>query len=183
MVKISPRHLKVIGFYFGISDFNKTDAMRRAGFAHPNKNTSVFARPEVRAEVARRQQLIQERYELSHEILVGELMRIVRSSVLDFMTVEDDGSMLVDLNKADADQLRAIGEVTIESYMQGKGEKMREVKRIRVKPHDKLRAIDSLMRHAGLSKEKSVFEGAGDLVDRIVAARRRTDPSLVKEDE
>ena len=66
----------------------------------------------------------------------------------------------------------AIGEVTVETYMEGKGEEAREVKRVRVKPWSKLAALDQLMRHAGLSKDKT-NAALLDVAARLTAGLKR----------
>lgn len=176
-MKLTARHQRLVDYYFGVSNFNKTDALRREGYAHPNKNCDMFNRPDITAEVKRRQAIIRDRYEVTYERVVEELARIAFSSPLDYMGLNtEDGTFFIDLSKIDADQIRALGEMTVETYVEGKGDDAKTVRRMKLKPWSKQAALDSLMRHAGLSKEKSAFEGAGDLVERILAARKRSAP-------
>lgn len=176
-LKLSPRHREVVNYYFGVSNFSKTDAIRRAGYAHPNKNCGIFSLPAVKAEIERRERVVRERYNVTYDRVVDELARIAFSSPLDFMEPDEDGGMTVDLTKADADMLRAIGEFQIETYIEGRGEDAQRVKRVKLKPWNKQAALEALMRHAGLSKEKSPLEVMGDLAARILAARKRVAPS------
>ena len=169
--KLSPRHREVVDYYFGASNFNKTDAIRRAGYAHPNKNNAIFNVPAVVAEVERRHELVRERYEVNYDRVVGELARIAFSSPLDFWEVDEDGKATIDLMNADADSLRAVGELKVRTYTEGRGEDARVVTETTLKPWNKNAALDSLMRHAGLSREKSPLEGAGGLFSRILDAR------------
>lgn len=171
--KLTDRHRKLVDFYFGVSNFNKTDALRREGYAHPNKNCDLFNHPNIKAEVARRHAVIRERYKVSYDRVVEELARIAFSSPLDYTEISDDGTFVIDLSKIDADQIRALGEMSSKTYTDSSGNVVTELK---LKPWSKQAALDSLMRHAGLSKEKSPFEGAGDLVERIIAARKRSAP-------
>ncbi len=43
--------------------------------------------------------------------------------------------------------------MTIETYFDGKGENARQVKRIRIKPYDRLKALDKLAQHLGLGAD------------------------------
>lgn len=171
--KLSDNHRKVLDCYYGVSNFNKTDALTRAGFKKPNKAHKVFSRPSVVAEMKRREEKVRKRYEVTHERIMAELARVAFSSVLDYLQVEPGGRVYIDLSRADADQLKAIGEVTVDTYVEGRGDEAREVKRVRVKPWNKLEALDKLARHGGLSLDKVKVEGTVTLVDRITAARRR----------
>ena len=47
-----------------------------------------------------------------------------------------------------------------------------ETTEVRVKPHSKVTALDQLMRHAGLSKDKAAGALA-DLAERVLAGQRR----------
>lgn len=172
--KINPRMNQMLDYFYGVSRWNKTDALRRAGYKNPNSQLTKFELPAVKLEMARREKKVQERYEVSYDRVVGELARIAFSSVLDFAEIQKDGTILYDFSETTADEMKALGEVSIETYTEGRGEGAREIKRIRVKPWNKLQALQDLMRHAGLSKEKTPFEGAADLVDRILAGRKRT---------
>ena len=173
---LSLRQGKMLDAYYGPSNFCKTDALRRAGYKHPDGQHNKFNLPKVKEEMERREAEVRDRYEVTHERIMGELARIAFSSIRDLAHVDDDGNLIIDpqtLGQASPDDLRALGEVTVETYVEGKGDQAREVKRIKVKPWPKLQALDQLMRHGGLSKEKSPFEGVADLVDRINAGMRR----------
>lgn len=179
---LAPRHEMALNYFYGISNFNKTDALRRAGYKSPKEYLHLFAREDVKAAMAAREEETRERYAVDYDNLMRELMRVAVSSPFDFLEFDEDGNTYVDLEKLTAEQARAIGEVTIETYMEGRGENAREVKRIKVKPWNKLEAADKVLRHAGISKEKSPLAGAAnDLVDRINAGMRRV--SNVKEDD
>ena len=172
-MKLSPRHKEVVDNFFGVSNLNKTDALRRAGYKHPNDRLAIFAIPAVKAEVARRQEALVERYDASYERIMDELARIAFATPLDYFEIEDDGRIVIDLRKADADALRALGEIKVTTWTQGNGEHEKEVTTVRFKQWNKQKALEALLRHSGQSREKSPLEGAGDLVDRIIAGRKR----------
>jgi phage terminase small subunit len=175
--KLSDRDKQVLNFYYGISRLNKTDALRRAGWAHPNKGLQFYTRPAIKAEMERREAQDRERYEITHERIMDELARIAYSSIFDFAEITDDGQFILDeetLAKASMKEIAALGEVTVETYMEGKGEDARQVKRVKIKPWNKLSALGDLMRYGGLSKEKSQVGEMASLMERIIAAREQS---------
>ena len=48
------------------------------------------------------------------------------------------------------DDWAAISEVQTEDYVDGRGEDARSVKKVKVKMHDKLRALDAMAKHVGI---------------------------------
>lgn len=179
--KLTDQQRRLVDYYFGVSNFNKTDALRRAGYGSPNDNHKVFDGLAVGEEIERRHALVRERYEVTYERVVAELARVAFSSPLDYMEPQEDGTFLIDLRKTSADEVRAIGELKVEYYTEGRGEDAREVKRVTLKPWNKTQALDLLARHAGLSREKSPLEGAEGLIERIMAGRRRVAASEEEE--
>jgi phage terminase small subunit len=171
--KLNPRHQRLIDFYFGPANFYKTRALRMAGYAKPDKYLRLFDHPQVSAEVERRYRELRERQAITYDNISQEIAKIAFASLLDYATVDrNTGDLLVDFRQAEAAHLAAIGEVTVETYVGGKGEAAREVKRVRVKPYNKLQALEMLMKHAGLSKDTS-SDAAADLAGRIIAGQRR----------
>lgn len=113
--------------------------------------------PNVKAEIARLQARHNERLDLSTERLLKELARVGYASMRDFVRVDEDGQPHLDLSDLEEDDWAAIGELTTETYWEGKGAGAREVKRTKWKLHDKLGALDKLAKHHGLYKQ-----GQGD---------------------
>ncbi len=172
--KLLDRQRAVIDYYFGPAHFNRAKALEMAGYALPNKYWRFWEKPAVKAEIERRHAEIRAAYEVTYERTVSELARVAYSNVADFIEVDPvTGDFVIRLDRANAEQLRALGgEVTVEEYTDGKGENARPVKRMKFKPWNKVAALEALMRHAGLSKEKAPTIMV-DLVDRINAGRAR----------
>jgi phage terminase small subunit len=57
------------------------------------------------------------------------------------------------------DQTAALSEVTIDDYVDGRGEDARDVKRIRFKLQPKIEALDKLGRHLGMFVDRTRIEG------------------------
>ena len=184
-LKLSDRHRQVINHYYGEAKFNKNQALRMAGYAHPNKQQAIFARPEVVTEMQRRETRVRGRYEITYDRVVDEIAKMAFSSIADYAEVTADGFVVNErtLALATPEELAALGEVTVETYMDGVGDYAEQVKRIKIKPHNKLQALEMIMRHAGLSKEKTPMSEALSLVDRIITAREQVSTTPVIEEE
>lgn len=168
--RLCAKHQKVVDFYFGVSNKVWTDACRRAGYKTPKRHGHVSRHPQVIEEVKRREAMVRARYDVTYERIMDELARIAFASPSDYMKKTDDGLLEFDFSETDPDQLRALGEVSIDESTDRDG---RPIRRLKVKPWSKLDALDKLARHAGLSKEKREISITGPLADRILAGRAR----------
>ncbi len=124
-------------------------------------------------EIERRHRKVREKYEVTYDRVLEEIAKIAYSNIADYMSInQSTGEVEFDFSDADAAVLAGIGEIQVDTRIEGTGEDACEVKRIRVKPHNKSAALDMLMRHAGLSKDKA--SGAlADLAERIAAGQKR----------
>ena len=106
-------------------------------------NGKVQVRLEtLRAEIAKR-------HDITIDKIVRELALIGFSNMLDYISVQE-GDAFVDLSKLTREQAAAIGEITSETYLEGKGEDARTVKRTKFKLSDKRGALVDLGKHLGM---------------------------------
>ena len=172
------RHEKLIDFYFGEANFNKSKALRLCGYACAHKYTRLFDHPAISEEIERRYAELRKRHEVTFERVRDEIARVAYTNIYDYATPAKDskgrftGDLIFDFAQLDAATAAAIGEVVVETYTEGKGDDAREVKRIRVKPWNKLVALEQLMRHAGLSKDKT-GAALADVAGRLAAGLKR----------
>lgn len=176
--RLSLRHEKLVDSYFGEANFCKTKALRMCGYAHAHKYTRLFDHPAIVEEIERRHRVLRERYKVDFDRVQEEIAKIAYSNIYDYATLalngkgQPTGDLIFDFSQMDAVTAAAIGEVTVEVYTEGSGESAREVKRVRVKPWNKLDALEKLMRHGGLSKDKG-DAALGDLAERLRSALSR----------
>lgn len=171
--RLSLRHERLVDLYFGPANFCKSKALRMCGYAHPHKYTRLFDHPAVAEEIERRHREVRERHRVDFDRVQDEIAKIAFFSIYDVARLDEaTGDLLLDFRHLDAAAAAAIGEVTVEVYTEGSGDEAREVKRVRVKPWNKLDALDKLMRHGGLSKDKG-DAALGDLAERLRAALSR----------
>ena len=81
--------------------------------------------------------------------------------------------MHVDLSKVTRDQAAAIHEITVDEYMEGKGEDARRVKRTRFKLCDKDRSLELLGKHLKLFTERVEVSALEGLPEQLAEARKR----------
>jgi phage terminase small subunit len=82
--------------------------------------------------------------------VVTELKLLAFANIMDFMRIGENGDPYIDMSAMTRAQATALAEFTVDDYMEGRGEDAREVKRIRIKMHDKLRPLVELGKHLGM---------------------------------
>lgn len=78
--------------------------------------------------------------------VLEEIRRIGFANLGDFIEVQSDGSAVIDLTlaKERPDLMAAVSEIIVEEYTEGGGENARNVKRVKLKLHPKLPALEKL---------------------------------------
>ena len=173
---LTPREWLAIGHYFAPEvNYNKAEACRRAGYAFPSSQANrVFGRPPVVAEINRRRAELAVKFDIGPADVLRELTKLAFFNLGDYGEIDaTTGEFLIDLSEVTRDQMAALGSYEIETYTKGSGEEAREVKRVRIKPPDKLGALDKLARHLGLFNDKMNVNVNGDLAAAILAAKNR----------
>ena len=98
------------------------------------------------------------RAEIEADDVIRELAKIGFANMLDYITIGEDGDPYVDLSNLTHEQAAAIGEVTVEDFMDGRGEDARAVRKIKFKLADKRAALVDLGRHFALFTDKAVVD-------------------------
>ena len=70
--------------------------------------------------------------------VVAELYKIAAANMADYMRSTPQGDPYLDFSALSRDQTTALSEVTVDDYVDARGEDAREVKRVKFKLHDKL---------------------------------------------
>lgn len=182
---VSDRHMRVIDEYM-INGMNKYQAIKSQGYsdAMAVRNCDIFGRRDVQEEISRRQSKLADKAEVTAEWLIAKYKQIVEANLGDMLEKDEDGNYTgqVDLNRANADHLAALSDVAVDSYTEGRGAGAKEVKRVRVKLHDRLRAMEALGRHLGMFDDKLTVKGEVDLISKIQAGRMRAAAKKAEED-
>jgi phage terminase small subunit len=148
---LTPRQARFVEEY--VADLNGKQAAIRAGYSPKNAEVQAsrmlrYAKVEAAFRVA--VQARSNRTQITADRVVTELAKLAFSNIFDFITMQSDGSVLVDLSRVPRYQAAALHEIMIDEHTEQSGEEARKVKRIRIKLCDKKAALDSLARHLGM---------------------------------
>jgi len=144
---LSPRHERFVLEY--LRDGNATQAYIRAGYSRRGAQPSasrLLRQPHIEAAIAAGQQRIAAALEISVERLGREYARIAFANIDDFVRVEADGRLRVDLDKASQAQRARIVELKIANH--SKPEQTVTLKL------GKLKALEMLTHRVGLFARK-----------------------------
>jgi phage terminase small subunit len=95
-----------------------------------------------------------DRYAISKERIARELAISAFGSLADYLRIGEDGVPVVNLSGCDSDQLAALAEITVDHVQTGSGEDAQTIRRIKVKPYDRNKALLDLAKLCGFIEEK-----------------------------
>ena len=99
------------------------------------------------------------RLAISKERVLDELAKLAFSNMADYLKIGADGQPRVDFSKLTRDQAAALTEVTVEDFLDGRGEDARQVRKVQFKLADKRGPLVDLGRHLGLFKDRVEHSG------------------------
>ncbi len=185
--QLEQKHFMAIEYY--MRGCSKKEALLRAGYpptTAAKQQARVFGRVDVQREIERRRQGIRTRTHAMADRIKEELARIAFFNIGTILEITSDGDIVYDFEHASMEELAAIGEVTVEEFVEGRGPGARDVRRVRVKPHDKKAALDSLARIYGMFHDNlTVSPGDGESVEERLnrgRARVREEPGGASRD-
>ena len=137
---LTPRQQRFVEEY--LVDLNATRAAIRAGYSRKTaqeQSSRLLSNVMVAAAVATAQAKRSERTEITQDRVLTELAKIGFANMADYMVATPGGDPYLDFSALTRDQAAALQEVTVEDYLEGRGENAREVKRVKFKLADKPR--------------------------------------------
>jgi phage terminase small subunit len=135
-------------------DLNATQAAIRAGYSQKTAKAighENLTKPDIQAAIQEAQKEAQKRAEVTLDDILNEYKRIAFSGMSKFLRVSPDGDPIVDLSACTPQDLDLLAEATVEDFTEGRGEDARDVRRIKIKPLDKMKALEVLGKHLGLA--------------------------------
>lgn len=158
---LTPKQQRFIKEY--LIDLNATQAAIRAGYSEKTASQigeqnlrKLEIQAAVNAAVAERS----ERTKITQDMVLQEIAKLSFSNMLDYITINKDGLAYVDLSQITRDQAAAIQEITVDEYVDGKGEDARDVKKVKIKLADKRGSLELLGRHLKMFTDKVERTGA-----------------------
>ena len=164
---LSPRHARFVAEF--LQDGNATRAYIRAGYSPRGAQPSasrLLRDPRIEAAIAAGRQRLVEALAVSAERLTQEYAKIAFASVDDFVSVEDDGRLRIDLEKASQAQRAGIVELRISNH--------RKQEQTVILKLGKLQALAALTKQlGGLAAKPKPADPCDGLAKELEAARRR----------
>lgn len=170
------KHFMVVEHYMRTG--SKVEAMRKAGYAEStavHMAARVFNREDVKKAIQERRFQAKSRSHMMIDRIQEELANIAFFNIGRVVEITEDGEFIYNFDDATMEDFAAVGEITVETYNEGKGKDARQVKRVKIKPYDKKAALDSLARIHGMFNDNVTLhpgEG-GSLEERLAAGRKR----------
>jgi phage terminase small subunit len=138
-------------------DLCVTQAAIRAGYSVNSASqigSELMNKPHVQEAIAAAKKARAERAGVTQEWVLQELVKIAQSNMADYMVATDDGDPYLNFANLSRDQSAALQEVTVDDYLEGRGDSAREVKRVRFKLYDKAGALVQIGKHLGMFTER-----------------------------
>jgi phage terminase small subunit len=156
---LNPRQQRFVAEY--LIDLNATQAAIRAGYSKKTAHAigaENLTKPEIQAAVTAGRESLAERTDTTAERVIEEYKRIAFANMRDFAHWSGQDAGFIDSESLTDEQHACISEVQAEEIQMGAEVVKRKIK---VKLHDKLKALDSLSRHLGLfAKDALQITGA-----------------------
>jgi phage terminase small subunit len=137
-------------------DLNATQAAVRAGYSAKTANEQgarLLANVSVRSAVADAQKKRSDRTEITQDRVLKEIARVAFGDPRDVMTWGPGGVTLKDSATLTDDQAMQVSEVSETIGATGGGS-------LKLKKHDKVKALELLGRHLGMFTDKTELSGA-----------------------
>src|SRR5262249_20357959 len=113
---------------------------------------------------ARVTEKVVERSAITTEQVIEELAKIGFANMLDYARVTPEGEPFIDLSSMTRDQAAAIAQFAVEDCKDGRGEDVRDVRKVTFKLHDKRAALVDIGSHLGMFKKEIKLDGKLELV-------------------
>lgn len=168
MAALRPQHRQFLREWLILRHGEK--AALAAGYAARSARvqaSTILAREDVRAAIAEAEGKLQATHEDELERILDELRRIAFGGLGDFLRITPDGDTFIDLSRASREDLNTLDSTEIEDYVEGRGENARNVRRVKIKRADRLKALELLGKHFGLGNRREE-----EAVDRLTQAVR-----------
>lgn len=124
-----------------VADLDHVEAARSVGVRQAGWGLKQLKNPVVAQLIA---DLVTDQPGSTRLRVLDELAAISFSNIDNYIQRQPDGSAYIDINKATPDQMRAVSEIICDTYVKGRGKDAREVKRTKLKLHDKPAALDKM---------------------------------------
>ncbi len=145
--ELTPKQAMFVKEY--IIDFNVSRAARAAGYSKNSANTAghnFLKKPKIQKAIHAEMERRISRVEIRQDAIISELAALAFSDIRHIMSWNSRGIKLHRSDTLSAAAVACVAEVSCIDTLNGKN--------IRVKTHDKIRALELLMRHFGMLTDR-----------------------------
>lgn len=149
-----------------VATLNGTKSAIAAGYSEKGANVKgarLLAKDTVQAEIKRLSDLKLEELGVTSHRVLEELARMGFANMGDYIKTQADGSAYVDLSTLSREQAAAIQEITVDEYVEGKGEEAREVRKTKLKLAEKRGSLELLGNYLALFNKQATGVNIGAL--------------------
>lgn len=150
----------------------QTEAFIKAGYSPKSASSNAARMMEkecIRNAILGEQAKIRHRNTKTSDDLIAEYTRLGFTGLSRFLKISDRGDPYLDFKDCNPADLDILAEVTVDAYVEGRGDDSRMVKKIKIKPYDRYHALDKLALHLGMFKgaDPAATDPLGDLLREI----------------
>ena len=161
--------------------FNKYDSMIKAGYSEKTAacdQKGVFGKPEVQAEIRRRQNIMSTKAQINAEWVIEKLREIVDAPMIGsaYSKGKDGKTIYLDPEKVTDEHMKFVSEIIEEQYTEGRGGDGKDVIKIKVKglsQADRLTALEKIAKHLGMYITKVELDDKTDAAAYIMRKRKQ----------
>jgi len=163
-------------------DLNATQAAIRAGYSAKTayaQASRLLSDVKIAAAVTEAKAKRSERVGVSADNVLAELAKLGFANMADYMKPTPSGDPRLDFSALTRDQSAALTEVTVEDFVEGRGEDARDVRRVKFKLADKRAALVDIGKHLGMFIDRHEMTGKdgvplppANITVRLVAPNR-----------
>lgn len=151
-------------------DLNATQAAIRAGYSKKTAKSigqENLTKPYIQDLIEEGRKEAQKRNEVTLDDILAEYKRIAFGGMSKFVRINADNEPEIDLSQCSPEDIDLLSETQIEAFTENKGS--RQVRRVKIKTMDRLKALETLGKHLGLG-EKTRDDAINNLADAFRAA-------------
>lgn len=182
MAKLNEKQLRFVDEY--IIDLNATQAAIRAGYSKKTARSQaqrLLTNVDIQGAIAKAVEARSKRTEITQDRVLKELATLGFSDMANYVTFQGDGSVVFDWSELPEEATRAISEITVDEFMDGKGDDARPVRRTKFKLYNKQPALTDLGKHLGMFVETKEVKGkvehahTGQITHEVVGLQETMD--------
>lgn len=166
MAKLTAKQERFVDEY--LVDLNATQAAIRSGYSPKGAEVQghhLLRNPKVSDLIRDRRKEAQKRAEITLDDILAEYKRIAFTGMSKFLRINENNEPEIDLSDCTPQDLDLLTEATTEAFTENEG--TRVVRKVKIKPMDRLKALESLGKHLGLGSKAE-----DDRMDRFAEAMK-----------